>query len=323
MKPDRIFVPLVAVIIALLAPPMSGASALAAQAGPGEGLVIFHRASSMKGKAIRFNLEQNGIPVGQLLSGSTIELRLEPGNYVFSVSAPSLDGTDVLHLNVEAGRTYNVEGKILWGWPAGRPKFGQVSQSMAVSAAAQPATASVPTGALAGAALGSVVADSSSGAALERGRLGLRNFVGDWSLDMWSLATDGSKLAGKGTAIGSAEDGNATRIMIPEFKSAAFPAATGGGQVLISYAPDKGFLLVSSFRYSDEVLRFTGRYQADSGKYVFYLLTGSDGQTATGVARSSVSVEIRSLDATSWVADTFAAVDGRKTHIQSYRFTRP
>ena len=312
------------VVIALVLMPTPASNAVAAEAGPDEGLVVFHRKSSMKGKAIRFNLEQDGVPIGQLLSGTTIERSLPPGNYVFSVRAPSLDGMDVLHLNVEAGRSYHVEGKILWGWPAGRPKFGDVSESVAVTAPApaQIATASTPSGALAGAALGSVIAEPAAGVVVEAGRIGLANFIGDWNLDMWSLATDGSKLEGKGAATGTAEGENATRIMITEFKAAAFPAATGGGQILLSFEPGKGFLMVSNFSHSDEVLRFSGRYQADTGKYVFYLMVGSAGKTATGITRSSVRVEIHSTDAASWVADTFASVDGKNTRIQSYRFTR-
>ena len=104
--------------------PTPGSIASAAEPGPDHGLVIFHRANVMGGKAIRFNIEQNGVPIGQLLAGTTIELPLAPGSYVFSVRAPSLDGQDFITINVQAGRTYSVEGEILWGWPTGRPKFG-------------------------------------------------------------------------------------------------------------------------------------------------------------------------------------------------------
>jgi len=260
---------------------------------------------------------------------------LAPGSYGFSVRAPSLDGQDFITITVEAGRTYQVEGEILWGWPTGRPKFRPVSESGGRAEAGIPSTAnpqtgsdqsqaspSTPSGALAGAALGSAASKPAAGAAVDRGRIGFRNFIGDWNLDMWSLASDGSKLEGKGVAQGSAEGESATRIMITEFRSAAFPTATGGGQVLFSYEQGKGFLLVSNFRYSDEVLRFTGQYQADTGKYVFYLFGGPGGQFATGVARSSVRVEVRSLDTASWIADIFSSVDGRTTQVQSYRFTR-
>lgn len=110
--------------------------------------------------------------------------------------------------------------------------------------------------------------------------------------------------------------------MITEFESAAFPAASGGGQVLLSYEAGKGFLLVSHFRHSDEVLRFSGQYQADTGKYVFYMFGGTGSTFVTGVPRASARVEIRSLNASAWVAETYSSVDGRMTQVQSYRFTR-
>jgi hypothetical protein len=299
-------------------------TALAVEAEPGQGLVIFHRRDTIKGKAVRFNMAQDGVPIGQLLAGSTIERPLAPGNYVFSASAPSLDGQDHISITVEAGRTYNVEGEILWGWPVGRPKFRMVSET---ASAPIPGTSTVPspapTGALAGAALGSAVAPGPSRpGAVEMGRVGLRNFVGDWQLEMWSLAEDGSKLQGSGSATGSAEGDDGTRIMITEFESAAFPTASGGGQILLSYEAGKGFLLVSNFRHSDEVLRFSGQYQADTGKYVFYMFGGTGSTFVTGVPRASARVEIRSLNASAWVAETYSSVDGRMTQVQSYRFTR-
>jgi hypothetical protein len=81
-------------IIGLLLWSMQGSIAYAAQASPDQGLVIFHRADVMKGKAIRFNLEQDGRPIGQLLVGTTLEVPLAPGTYSFTVRAPSLDGMD-------------------------------------------------------------------------------------------------------------------------------------------------------------------------------------------------------------------------------------
>ena len=74
-----------------------------AETGPGQGEVIFHRADVMKGKAVRFNLSQDGRPIGYLLAGTEIVVSLDPGTYTFTASAPSLDGTDQLTLTVEAG----------------------------------------------------------------------------------------------------------------------------------------------------------------------------------------------------------------------------
>ena len=308
--------------------------ASAAEAGPGEGLVVFNRKSAMKGKAIRFNIEQDGRPIGQLLSGTRIEVPLAPGSYNFTVQAPSLDGQDFLTINVEAGWTYNVEGKILWGWPTGRPKFQLASQTPGPAAASAPSAASQPAPspaaapkAMAGPALGSTAPQPAANVqagptADDRGRISLRNFKGDWNLDMWSLATDFSKLEGRGVATGTAMGDSATQIIITEFASAAFPAATGGGRLLISHVPERGFALESEFRYSGELLRFAGQYDEVTGRYIFYLSDGTGGETATGMPRSSVRVEIRSLDFDTWVAETYSAVSGQSIQVQSYRFTR-
>jgi len=322
------------VIVALGTGIAPGSIAFAAEAGPGQGLVVFNRKSSMKGKAIRFNIEQDGRPIGQLLSGTSIEVPLAPGSYNFTVQAPSLDGQDFLTINVEAGWTYYVEGKILWGWPTGRPKFQLASSSPGPAAASAPSgasqagaeTAAAPA-AMAGPALGSLapqpaVSAQAGPTAEDRGRIGIRNFRGDWNLDMWSLATDGSKLEGRGAATGTLLGDHATQIIITEFAAAAFPGATGGGRLLISHLPERGFSLESEFKHSEELLKFSGQYDAATGRYTFYLIVGSGGETATGIRRSSVRVEMRSLDIDTWVADAYASVDGQSIQVQSYRFTR-
>jgi hypothetical protein len=109
---------------------------------------------------------------------------------------------------------------------------------------------------------------------------------------------------------------------ITDFNAPNFPEATGGGHVLLSYQPGRGFSLESDFAFSDEVLNFVGEYRADSGVYNFYLIGTSGGETATGVIRSSARVEIRSSGTALWTADTYSYVDGKDTQVQSYRFTR-
>lgn len=71
----------------------------------------------------------------------------------------------------------------------------------------------------------------------------MKNFAGDWDLNIWSLASDGRKVVGSGKALGTTEGDNATRIVIASFESAEFPEATGG-------------------------------YEADSNRYIFYLVGG-------------------------------------------------
>jgi len=180
---------------------------------------------------------------------------------------------------------------------------------------------------MAGPALGSMAPQPAASAragptAEDRGKISLRNFRGDWNLDMWSLATDGSKLEGRGAVTGTAMGDSATQIIITEFAAAAFPEATGGGRLLISHVPERGFTLESESKYSGELLRFSGQYDEVTGRYTFYLIVGSGGETATGIRRSSVRVEIRSLAIETWVAEAYASVDGQSIQVQSYRFTR-
>lgn len=301
-------------------PTVNAPIALAQEAGPGEGLVIFSRADKLKGKAIRFNMKIDGSSDFQLPAGATIRKPLSAGSHTFTVSSPSFDGQDFLTIDVQEGWTYHVEGSVIWGWPAGRAKFTLVSET-------GPAPGSSPrrpdNNALAGAALGSAIAPSGTTSARsveDSGRLGLRNFVGDWNLEMWSLARDGSRLEGRGTAQGAAE-GGATRITITEFSAPDFPAAKGGGQVRLAHEEGKGLTLESWFEHSNEVLKFSGRYEADTGRYVFFNV-GSGGETATGMPRLSVRVEIRAIDITTWLAETYSSVDGQSLLVQSYKFTR-
>ena len=301
-------------------PTFDGPVALAQDAGRGEGLVVFTRDDKFAGKAIRFNININGAPSLQLLAGSTIQQPMPVGTHTFSVYTPSLDGQDFITIDVREGWTYEVEGYVQMGWPAGRAKFRFVSES-GPAPGAVPATPGAD--ALAGPALGAVTQASGAmpaGRAENGGRIGLRNFVGDWEVEMWSLASDGSKLEGRGVAQAVAE-GDGTRITFTEFSAPAFPAATGGGQVRLAFQDGKGFILESWFKHSNELLKFAGRYEADTGRYVFFNF-GSAGETATGIARQSVRVEVRSVDIASWVADTYSSVEGQFLHVQSYRFTR-
>ena len=319
MKPRILHAALILVVLGI--PTFHAPVALAQEAGPGEGLVIFSRDDKLKGKAIRFNVKIDGSSDFQLPAGATIRKPLPVGSHTFTVSSPSVDGQDFLTIDVQEGWTYEIEGNVLWGWPAGRTKFRLISESgPAPGSRSSPARSS--TDALAGAALGAATAPSAAAparSAEDSARLGLRNFVGDWDLEMWSLARDGSRLEGRGKAQGVAE-GDATRITITEFSAPAFPEATGGGQVRLAYEEGKGLILESWFKHSNEVLNFSGRYEADTGRYLFYSFGG--GETATGVERKSVRVEIRALDIATWVAETYSYVDGQALLVQSYRFTR-
>ena len=99
-------------------------------AQPDKGQVVFYRPSRAKGAAIRFEINNNAKgSIGQLSNGAIIQTELDPGEHSFSVRSPSVDGQDSITINVESGKTYYVKGEILWGWPAGRPKFTRMSES--------------------------------------------------------------------------------------------------------------------------------------------------------------------------------------------------
>jgi len=48
------------------------------------------------------------------------------------VSTPSVAGSDLITLDIDAGETYFVRGEILIGWPAGRPRLTQEQESRAI-----------------------------------------------------------------------------------------------------------------------------------------------------------------------------------------------
>ena len=70
--------------------------------------------------------------VGNLTSGSMFYQYYDPGQRTFDVSTPSIAGSDLITLDINAGETYFVRGEILMGWPAGRPRLSQEQESRAL-----------------------------------------------------------------------------------------------------------------------------------------------------------------------------------------------
>jgi len=276
--------------------------AVYAQSGPDQAQVIFHRPDKIKWKATRFNIEQDGRPIGQLRAGTEIAVSLDPGTYTFTTTATSLDGVDYLTLSVEAGKTYRVKGEVLASWPVGRPKFTDVSET---GVATQPASAP--------AAAQPAASDRSAAT------IGLKNLVGDWDMEAWSLNVDGRKIQGTGTATGSPEGDYSVRIVINDFDAAELPDANGGGTLLITLHPEQGLLFESDFPAADRKLQMTGQFK--SGKYIFYLF-GGGGETMTGIQRSSLRIEFQPMDQDTWLADTYASFEGNTKLVQSTRLTR-
>jgi hypothetical protein len=122
-----------AVVISLYSIPTYAASV--PEAKPDQGLVVFYRSKSAKGAAVRFQVsESGGVSTGNLTNGSMFYKYYDPGQKTFDVSTPSVAGSDLITLDIVAGETYFIRGKILWGWPAGRPSFSQEQESSALQA---------------------------------------------------------------------------------------------------------------------------------------------------------------------------------------------
>ncbi len=120
-----------AVAISLYSIPAFAASV--PEAKPDQGLVVFYRSKRAKGAAIRFQItESGGVSTGTLTNGSMFYKYYQPGQKTFDVSTPSVAGSDLITLDIVAGETYFLRGEILWGWPAGRPKFSQEQESRAL-----------------------------------------------------------------------------------------------------------------------------------------------------------------------------------------------
>jgi hypothetical protein len=84
--------------------------------------VILYRTRSAKGSAIRLNISGGDSGnIGSLSNGSKIIKKMPVGEFTFVATSPSIAGQDSVTINIEAGKTYYIEGKAKWGWPAARP----------------------------------------------------------------------------------------------------------------------------------------------------------------------------------------------------------
>jgi hypothetical protein len=152
------------------------------------------------------------------------------------------------------------------------------------------------------------------------GRRQMGSFAGDWKVDIWGLAADGSRLTAHGTASGMAAGDNGMRILFREVEVEGRDEKLGGGSTLITYDPAQGFYLENNF--GDETLHFVGEYQPDRNAYMFYLSSGDGGSFEGGILYSSVRVELRIASPAMFIAEAFTLVDGKEVQIQQYRFTK-
>ena len=287
-----------------------------AQSSPEQATVIFYRADKFAGKAVRFSLSQNGQSLGYLLAGTEIVRSFDPGTYTFTASSPSVDGTDQITLTVQAGVTYRVEGEVLMGWPVGRTKFVNVSESGTPTQTSSPPASAAPSAP--SATKPKPAAGRPEQGNFDAAALGLASFSGQWQMQMWSLTADGNKQHASGTVSGIQDDANSIRLVVNEFSADYLPNATGGGEAVISVNPQLGVSLLSKLPASQGDLRFAGRF--GDGRYVFFLV-GSGGETMTGVERSSMRIEFAANSDGTWVAETYNSMDGKTVLVQSATFS--
>jgi hypothetical protein len=154
------------------------------------------------------------------------------------------------------------------------------------------------------------------------GRRKMRDFLGDWKLDIWVLGADGQRITASGTSQGLDAGENATRLIYREITAEGIEGSYGGYS-LLTYDPGQGFFLENSFSTTGEVVEFVGEYLPDKNAFNYYMTTGSGEEMVSGgIIRSAVRVEIRTSGPAIFVAETYTLIDGEEVQVQQYRFTR-
>lgn len=124
------------------APAASAGSTIATSKDKGS--VVFFRESKFAGAAVSFKVREGETELGKLSSGNYFVAQLPPGAHEFTVHS---EAKDVLHLEVEAGQTYYIQGSISMGFMVGRPNlapsdeatFNSMKAKLKDSAAPKPA----------------------------------------------------------------------------------------------------------------------------------------------------------------------------------------
>jgi hypothetical protein len=102
------------------------APAAAPASGATTGTVIFFRPSRFAGAAMGFKVRENNVELGKLRNAKYFVLKVAPGTHEYVVHSET---KDTLVLEVEAGETYYVEGKLGMGIVAGRPNLSPSDQA--------------------------------------------------------------------------------------------------------------------------------------------------------------------------------------------------
>ena len=95
---------------------------------PGKGLVYFFRPSSFIGGGVQMKISDADKTIGALQSGTYFFYQTEPGTHQFGAST---EAENTITMNVEAGKTYYVEGSIGMGLLVGHGHLKEVDATVA------------------------------------------------------------------------------------------------------------------------------------------------------------------------------------------------
>lgn len=86
----------------------------------GKGKIVFFRPGRFQGAAVGFKVREGETELGKLRNGRYFVVEADPGTHQYTVHS---EAKDVTTLEIEAGETYFVEGKVNMGFMVGRPNL--------------------------------------------------------------------------------------------------------------------------------------------------------------------------------------------------------
>ncbi|MCW8328397.1 hypothetical protein MD588_06205 [Photobacterium sp. SDRW27] len=147
----------------------------------------------------------------------------------------------------------------------------------------------------------------------------LDNFTGNWTVSIWSSATE-QPVTATAKATGSLLKTTEARVTVSDL------AINQDKQPLelsadFSYTPQTGYTLTVNDTLNNVPVTFAGEYQSGLNRYNFYP-TSSEANVLKGIDSSSIRLELAFAGQNVWMIDTYALVNGKEEKIQTYRFTK-
>ncbi|QLE86968.1 hypothetical protein FLM48_18965 [Shewanella sp. Scap07] len=147
----------------------------------------------------------------------------------------------------------------------------------------------------------------------------LDNFSGQWRVNIWAMDGNGERIEATGKASGSLAKTTAAQLQVDDLLVNG-KAHNVNGQVQLSYTPESGYKLMTSFDNNPD-MHFAGEFNQATARYQYYPVKVA-GSTLNGQARENMRIELRFAGSDIILVDTYTQVKGEDVQIQSYRFTR-